>query len=303
MSSKKKVLWKLGQPWTDEELRSALPVPAPDANKYSRGVLTVVAGSKKYPGAACLASRAGQRMGAGYTEVVTCKRAADLILASYPSIVVHDVGKWDVSDMRDDKKKSRHAVCIGPGFEAGDKRSEQLVLRVLKKAKCPVLVDGGGLSAFGSKEVLKALAKRQERGLATIITPHAGEARRMGEGLGAKQKAPEQLSAVLAMATGAIVVMKGPDTYVSTGKQTYPIYEGTPALAKAGTGDVLAGMIAALLAQDVDPVSAAVLGATLHARAGAIAAQSCTAIGVAPEDVIEAIPAAINSLTQSDPAE
>lgn len=297
MSSKvkKKMMLQLKQPWTDEELRAALPFPAFDANKYSRGVLTIIAGSDSYPGAACLAARAGQRMGAGYTEVVTTERAANLVLAACPSVVVRDVKGWDVRDMKNAKKDAHHAVCIGPGFVAGDQKSEQLVLRVLKKAKCPVLVDGGGLACLGSKEAQKVLAKRKERGRATVITPHTGEALRLQAGLHVRNDGPEQLAAVLAMSTGAIVVMKGPNTFISTGKQVYPVYEGTPALAKAGTGDVLAGMIAALLAQGVEPVAAAVLGATLHARAGDFAAQSYTEIGVTAEDVIDRIPPAIRS--------
>ena len=299
---KKKVLLQLKQSWTDEELRAVLPLPSPNANKYTRGVLTVVAGSKRYPGAACLTSRAGQRMGAGYTEVITNKTAAGMILASAPSLVARNVKDWRPSELAVLKKGARHAVCIGPGFVRGDALTDELVLGVLKKAKCPVLVDGGGLAAIGSKKVLKALAKRQERGLVTIITPHTGEATRLQDDLRMTSDGPGQLSAVLAMATGAIVVMKGPDTYISIGKQIYPMYEGTPALAKAGTGDVLAGMISALLAQGTEPIGAAVLGATLHARAGIIAAQTYTAVSVTAEDVIEAIPAAIRSLAEPEMA-
>ena len=85
-------------------------------------------------------------------------------------------------------------------------------------------------------------------------------------------------------------------TYVSDGEQVVRMAEGTSALAKAGTGDVLAGMMGALLAQGLDPVDAGVLAATLHARAGRLAAERLTAICVCAEDVIEALPAAIVSL-------
>lgn len=289
---------QLCPPWTDAELRALLPEPAPDANKYSRGVLTVVAGSDSYPGAACLASRAGQRMGAGYTEVVTSKSAMGVVLGAYPSLVVRDADCWQPGDMRNAGKGSRHAVCVGPGLVPGEARTARLVADVLKEAKCPVLVDGGGLADLGSKKALKALSKRREHGRVTVLTPHAGEAARLQRDLGVRADEPAQLAAVLSMATGAIVVVKGPDTFVSNGKKVYPVYEGTPALAKAGTGDVLAGAIAALLAQGVEPVGASVLGAAVHARAGSIAAQSWTTIGTTPEDVIEAIPAAIRSLAE-----
>ena len=298
MSSKdKKKVLQLKQTWSNDELRALLPLPASDAHKYSRGVLTVIAGSKRYPGAACLASRASQRMGAGYTEVITVKAARGLVLASSPSLVVRCMKEWSPDELKKVKKGSKRAVCIGPGFVPDDKRSEKLLLGVLKKARCPVLVDGGALSMLCSKKALKALAKRKDRGLVTVLTPHAGEAKRMQGSLRLRSENPGQLASVLSMATGAIVVMKGPDTFISSGGQVYPMYEGTPALAKAGTGDVLAGMIASLLAQGVDPASAAVLGATLHARAGVAAAQAYTEIGVTAEDVIDHIPQAIRSLS------
>lgn len=293
-------LLQLKSPWTDDELRSAFPDLAEDANKFSRGVLTVIAGSAQYPGAAPLTSRAGQRMGAGYTEVVTAKQAMGIVLAAYPSLVVRDVDAWRNGGLQDAKKRAKRAICIGPGFVAGDEKSEQLVIDVLKRAECPVLVDGGGINVLGSKKAMKALAKRREHGLTTVLTPHGGEAMRLQSSLGMRSDGPAQLATALALATGAVVVMKGPDTYISSGTQTFPMLEGTAALAKAGTGDVLAGMIAALLAQGVEPVSASVLGTTLHAWAGIEAAQLHTPICVTPEDVIEAIPSAVRKLLERE---
>lgn len=299
----------LHQPWTEDELRAALPPLAEDANKYSRGVLTVIAGSERYPGAACLASRAGQRAGAGYTELVTNKSTGRLALGAYPSLVVHDVEDFDLDALASQGKPKR-AICIGPGSEPGSEPADKLVVKVLKKAQCPVLVDGGGLGALGSKKARKALAARKASGRATVITPHGGEARRLAASLGLGVKAdgsgerdgaswePCDLSAALSLATGAVVVLKGPDTYIAQGNQVHPMYEGTPALAKAGTGDVLAGIIASLLAQGADPFAAAVLGATLHARAGIAAAQAYADASVTPEDLLETIPAAIRSLAE-----
>ncbi len=301
----------LHQPWTEDELRAVLPLLAEDANKYSRGVLTVIAGSARYPGAACLASRAGQRAGAGYTELVTNKSTGRLALGAYPSLVVHDVEVFDLDALASQGKPKR-AICIGPGFEPGSEPADKLVVKVLKKAQCPVLVDGGGLGALGSKKARKVLAARKASGRVTVITPHGGEARRLaaslGLGLGVKADGlgerggaswePCDLSAALSLATGAVVVLKGPDTYIAQGNQVHPMYEGTPALAKAGTGDVLAGIIASLLAQGADPFAAAVLGATLHARAGIAAAQAYADASVTPEDLLETIPAAIRSLAE-----
>lgn len=268
-----------------------LPWPAADANKYSRGKLIVVAGSARYPGAAALAARAAQRMGAGYVEVVTAKSAVDVVRAAAPSLVVRPFSEWGAGDIPESTEDRPCAVCVGPGFE-GDKR-DRVVLDVLSHAECPVLVDGGGLRNLGSGIASTIL---HERTWPTVITPHAGEAARLAEPLRLLDSEPDQQAAGLALAFKAVVVLKGPDTFVSDGKRIEAMTAGTPALAKAGTGDVLAGMIGALLAQGVDPFSSAFTGSILHALAGVAAAETYTEIAACPEDVIEAIPLAIKAL-------
>ena len=266
--------------------------PAEDANKYTRGKLTVVAGSARYPGAAALAARASQRMGAGYTEVITAAEAVDVVRLASPSLVVRSFGEWSPKKALVAKEGKPCAVCMGPGFEGSDDEAA-LVVRVLKRAACPALVDGGGLAALGTAKALKQLSKRAEQNLPTVITPHGGEAARLAKPFSLPVDDPEQLAAGLTLALHAIVVLKGPVTYVADGKRVEAMREGTPALAKAGTGDVLAGMIGALLAQGVDPFEAALAGAELHARAGKAAAGRLTDIAVTAEDVIEAIPEAL----------
>lgn len=266
--------------------------PEENANKYSRGKLVVVAGSARYPGAAVLAARAGQRTGAGYTEVITAREAVDVVRMSAPSLVVRSIDEWDPRELPESKKVKPCAVCVGPGF-VGDEASAELVARVLKRADCPIVVDGGGLAGLGSAKALKRLAKRAEKGLSTVITPHAGEASRLAKPFSLKCDDPKQLAAGLSLALHAIVVLKGPDTFIADGKRVEKMDEGTPALAKAGTGDVLAGVIGALLAQGIEPFDAAVMGATLHARAGKAAAERLTDISVCPEDVINSIPEAL----------
>ena len=263
--------------------------PAQDANKYTRGKLVVVAGSPRFPGAAALAARAGQRMGAGYTEVVTVREAVCAVRACAPSLVVRELDGWCAKDLPASSEGKPSAVCIGPGFEGSDDEFA-LVERVLKRAEGPVLVDGGGLAALVSAKALARLTKRAEEGLATVVTPHGGEAARLAAHFSLPTEDPAQLAAGLSLALRAIVVLKGPDTYVAEGKRVEAMREGTPALAKAGTGDVLAGMIAALLAQGVEPFDAAFGGVQLHARAGIAAARAYSVVSVTPEDVIEAIP-------------
>lgn len=284
------------EPWAEAQLRAAFPLPADDANKYSRGVLAVIAGSKCYPGAACLTSRAGQLMGAGYTQLITAKSVGRLAVAAYPSLVARDIREFDTSELSQQKPGARKAVCIGPGFEPGGKRNRRMLARVLDDAVCPVLVDGGALSDLYSHEARSALQARRWDGRTTVITPHMGEARRLGEGLGVACKDAARLAVAISEATGAVTVLKGPDTLVAKGVQVYSMREGTVALAKAGTGDVLAGMIASLLAQGVADFDAAVLGTTLHARAGNVAADDLGIASVTPESLLEYLPQAIRAL-------
>lgn len=268
--------------------------PAADDNKYTRGKLVVVAGSARYPGAAVLAARAGQRMGAGYTEVVTAREAIDVVRIASPSLVVRPLDEWQPKDLPSSSEDKPLAVCIGPGFEGAPDESD-LVVRVLKRAQCPVLVDGGGLADLGSAKALKQLVMRSEKDMPTVLTPHGGEAARLAKNFSLTTDNPGQLAAGLSLALHAVVVLKGPDTYVAQGKRVGVMREGTPILAKAGTGDVLAGMIAALLAQGFDPYDAALAGAQLHARAGVVAGRAYTAVSATAEDVIEFIPEALRS--------
>ena len=268
-----------------------LPWPAADADKYSRGKLVVVAGSARYPGAAALAARAAQRMGAGYVEVVTHKKAVGTVRAFAPSLVVRAFGDWDARELSAPAAGRPCAVCVGPGFEPG--KRDDLVRDVLDQARCPVLVDGGALRNLGSQELTAALAART---FPTVLTPHGGEAARLAEPLMLADAEPAKQAPALALALNATVVLKGPDTFVSDGRRTEAVTIGTPALAKAGTGDVLAGMAAALLAQGAPAFDAAFTGATLHALAGVAAAETLTDIATCPEDVIESIPLAIKAL-------
>lgn len=332
--------------YTLEQVAALLPWPDDQANKYSRGKLTLVAGCADYPGAACLAALAAQRMGAGYTEVACAPQSVAAVRAVSPSLVVR---AWDElaayaqldPDERDEgvatapmavrsqlagpdgqagtprialpvrpTHKAPRPRALGPvvphhplgflvgsGFTAADSLSAKLTCAVLAAASAPVLVDGGGLDALTSPEGRLLLRRRFVNGFPTVITPHAGEAARLAEPLALPVDDPARLSLLLAQAYGVTAMVKGPTTYISDGEGVVRMTDGTPALAKAGTGDVLAGMTAALLAQGLASLDACVLAATLHARAAQAAAKRLTSICVVAEDVVAAIPEAIASLS------
>lgn len=285
--------------YTADELMAILPLPAQDANKYSRGKLVALVGSVRYPGAACLVALASQRMGAGYTEVVTAPQAIDQVRSTSPSLVVRSWKGLQPADFPATRSGRPCACAVGSGFDAGEPQSARLVQVVLKQTHAPVLVDGGALDVLATKEGRRLLRRRFIRGLPTVVTPHLGEAARLAAPFNMPVDNAAELACNLAGAYGVITLLKGPETFISDGERIVRMADGSPALAKAGTGDVLAGMAGALLAQGMDALDACVLAATLHARAGCLASDDLTSICVTAEDVIDRIPAAIKSLVQN----
>lgn len=283
--------------WDAARLAALVPWPAPDANKYTRGVLALVAGCARYPGAACLAAAAAQRAGAGYVTVACAPEALPVVRAFRPSLVARPWDAWAPSDLPAPRPGRPGAVVVGPGLDPADADDARRALAALGACAAPLLLDGGALAALATGEgrALAAARAAEERPL--VLTPHGGEAARLARAARLDASAdPAALAAELARAYGAVCVLKGPDTHVSDGARTVLVDRGTAALAKAGTGDVLAGVIGALLAQGLAPLDAAVLGATLHAEAGRAAEERLTVISVIPEDVIEALSDAFRRL-------
>lgn len=283
--------------YTPEVLAELLPFPTPNLYKYSRGRLILVVGSRRYPGAAGLASLASQRAGAGYTEVYVEDSIVNQVQIIAPSLVVRAWSEWDGTTWmpRADERHPR-AYVLGCGFDATDPYIANVTRQILKRGKATVLVDGGALAMLPIRKIPALCAQRATDNLATVITPHFGEAAALAKPFNLPMDNPSELACQLARSYHAICVLKGPNTYISDGNDCYVMSEGTAALAKAGTGDVLAGIVGALLAQGIDPVDACVLGTTLHARAGVLASQDLTSIAVNPEDVITYLPQAILSL-------
>lgn len=285
--------------YDDAHLSTLIPVPASDAHKYSRGKAVVVAGSARYPGAACLAAHASQLAGAGYTQVFTALPNVSRIQAYRPSLVVSPFDAFDPEGAVGPNGSG--AVAIGPGF-APDPALEPLVKNAIKRVKAPLLIDGGALGFLAKPKYHACLAKRRAKGRSCVLTPHEGEAARLGASYGIVLAEPSSVDArrafagALAECYESIVVLKGPVTIVAAPDQDHEAHvvdSGTAALAKAGTGDVLAGLIGGLLAQGVEPFDAAVLGASLHAHAGCVAQGTYGIVSVCAEEVLASIPRAI----------
>lgn len=298
---------------SNEELAALLPFPSAEANKYTRGHLYLVAGSAAYPGAACLAATGAARAGAGYTEVFCAGKSMITVRAWLPSLVVRDWRTWHPARFEAPKPGHPAACVIGCGFDPEDSALEPLVMETLRAYPGPVLIDGGALALLATPTGLRLTAERAEAspgstgengGAAAgplVLTPHGGEAARLARGARLPSFGGDTpaLAVAIARAYEAVVVLKGPVTYIATADGAVEAMErGTAALAKAGTGDVLAGVLGALLAQGMAPVDAAALGCALHAEAGRAAAEELTAIGVTAEDVAAALPAAIRRLME-----
>ena len=231
----------------------------PEGHKYSRGLVHALSG--KMPGAIALAARAAARTGAGYVRVSTSRSIDNL-----PSAIV----QTDTATLEDERIG---AVLVGPGM--GDLPN---VLTLALTSNAPVVIDADALGHVGEPQRL--------RGQDAIITPHEGEFVRLFGQL-AGNKAERALAA--AEQSGAVVVYKGPDTLVAAPDGRLGFAPPSPAwLASAGTGDVLAGMIAALRASGIDGFAAASAAVWLHGRAAEIAGPAMIA-----DDLVEAIPRAL----------
>ncbi|MEO7365049.1 MAG: NAD(P)H-hydrate dehydratase [Sphingomicrobium sp.] len=236
-----------------------LPPLDPGGHKYSRGLVHMLAG--EMPGAIALAATAAARAGAGYVRVSTSHPIAGL-----PAAVVQ-VGTAEVNDPR------IGCLLVGPGMG----EIPQLITLALT-SKAPKVIDGDAITHLGDPERL--------RGQDAIVTPHEGEfARLFPASTGTK---PER-ALEAAKISGAIIVFKGPDTLVASPDGRLGFASPAPAwLASAGTGDVLAGIIATMRARGLPPFEAACAGVWLHGRAAQVAGPAMIA-----DDLAAAIPAVL----------
>lgn len=273
--------------WTASDTAELLRMPTASDDKYSRGVVGLRTGSVAYPGAAVLGVEAAWRTGVGMVRYVGPERAASLVLARRPETVTVEgrVQAW----------------VIGSGTDPSARaESETAALRELLSGAAPVVVDAGALEL-----AIGGTAPR-------IVTPHAGEHARLRAALGLASEATDaEAVAETARALKACVVRKGSETVVAGADGSLiELPVATPWLATAGTGDVLAGTIGAVVAGVVarsaaNPSSreiarAAAAGAWLHARAGAIAVVSRSGGPVTALDVAEALPAAVAGVLTED---
>ncbi len=258
------------------EILQLVPRRSPRDNKYSAGSLLVVGGSRGMSGAAALASRAAFRADAGYVAIAA--PAASLLVLE---TLVLEAVKRPLEDVFDAASRAG-ALAIGPGLGRGDEH-QALVRRLLEETDLPAVVDADAL--FGLEPF--------SRSAPTVLTPHSGELARLlgvesawvdAHRLAALDRAVEKFDCV--------VLLKGADTLVGAPGQGPIVSGGWPALATAGTGDVLTGIIGAFLAKGVGARLAAVAGTTAHTHA-AMAVEHPD--GLVAGDVVEALPGVLHA--------
>jgi ADP-dependent NAD(P)H-hydrate dehydratase / NAD(P)H-hydrate epimerase len=276
----------------DAALLALLPSRAAGWTKFTSGHVLVAGGSRGLTGAPSLACEAAQRAGAGYVtacvpasqQPILAQRLLEVMTRALPD----DDGAHTAAGVDEvlELAKRGGALVVGPGIGRSDGAfafARQLVAR----AEVAIVLDADGLNAHAGD--LVALAGRAAP---TILTPHEGELGRLldVESSAVQARRLEHVRAAAAAAQ-AIVLLKGDDTLVARPDGFVAVSPGaTGALATAGTGDVLSGVLAAMLARELDPFTAACAGARLHARAGIHAAHEKGVDGVIARDVIEALP-------------
>lgn len=276
--------------------RASFPVPKADGHKYARGHAVVCSGGLASTGAARLAARGALRAGAGLVTLATPRAALMVNAAASLAVMVRPVdGATELAEFLADQR--HNAVVLGPGGGIGESMREA-VLAALASAASLVL-DADALTSFAddSGALFAAIAGRPG---GVVLTPHDGEFARLFNCLSGGDKAASKDNKVRAAArvSGAIVLLKGADTVVAAPDGRASIAANAPPyLATAGAGDVLAGMIAGLLAQGMPAFEAASAAVWLHGEAA-----TAFGPGLIAEDLSEALPAVYRRLFADLPA-
>jgi hydroxyethylthiazole kinase-like uncharacterized protein yjeF len=278
-----------------------LPDRPRDAHKGTFGTVVVLAGSLGFTGAAYLASTAAARTGAGLVRLLVASTIYPILAAKCTEVMatpIQEVAPGAVGHAAYDsvlrQLSTAEAGVIGPGL-GRDRSTWRLVIDLVHHVTCPLVIDADALNALAD-----APRSKSKLGKNRILTPHPGEMARLtgktieaigADRVGAARKAAKEW--------GAVVVLKGARTVVAhpDGRISEDPHE-VPALATGGTGDVLSGIIAGLIAQGSDPYAAAVTGVYIHAAAGRRLAQKLGDSGLLASDLLLEIPLVMNVLRQ-----
>jgi ADP-dependent NAD(P)H-hydrate dehydratase len=267
-----------------------LPPRSADSHKGDFGHVLVVGGSEGMAGAPALAGMAALRSGAGLVTVACPDLVAGIVAGFEPSMMTLPLPNVDgglAEECLEVIESHRSTViALGPGLGRRP-RTAQMVQRLLQEAQKPVVVDADALNSLvGSLECLR-------RNASTILTPHPGEfASLTGSTTVEVQANREALAVEFARTHDVVLALKGAGTIVTDGRQVFVNRTGNAGMATGGTGDVLTGIIAALVAQRLEPFAAACLGVHLHGLAGDYNVKYGAQESLIASDLVRVLPAA-----------
>jgi ADP-dependent NAD(P)H-hydrate dehydratase len=276
-----------------ESIPSLPPRPA-DSHKGRYGTVLVIAGARGMAGAAALCGASALRAGAGLVRVATPAEVQPTVASFEPCYMTYPLADDGEGMIRLEPSipvlerliAPADVVAIGPGLgQSDDVRG--LLRWVIESTDKPVIIDADGLNALAAQpELLSRLAHP------VVLTPHPGEfARLVGTGIAEVQADRiENAARLAARSDSLIVVLKGAGTVVTDGRRFYVNTTGNPGMATGGAGDVLTGVIAALIGQKLPAFEAAQLGVYIHGLAGDIARDQSGVIGMIAGDIVDALP-------------
>lgn len=262
------------------------------SNKATFGRVLNIAGCKNYIGAAYLSSISPLKTGCGFVSLACVESIVPIIASMLPEITFIPLKEEEgciSSDNLIEDMSAYNVVSIGCGLNTKEKTKEfffKLITQINDNHK--VVIDADGLNILSEYEGEISLKN-------TVITPHPKElSRLLNVSLDEILENREKYARIAAQKYDCITVLKGHNTIITDGETIYINTTGNSALAKAGSGDVLTGMISALLAQKLTPLNAAIVGVYLHGLAGEIASYDLTEYSVLASDVVDYIPFAID---------
>lgn len=276
-----------------EELAGLVPEREPGTHKGDYGHALILAGSPGKAGAAILAARAAVRAGAGLVTAAVPESILDVVdLGSIESMTLPLRSLEEVLDAAEGKS----VLAMGPGL-GQERETFEAIRRIALEVPLPLVLDADGINAFGGRA-----AELAGRTAETVLTPHPGELGRL-LGIPTSDVQDDRLAAArrAAVEAEAVVVLKGYRTLVATpGGEVHVNPTGNPGMASGGTGDVLTGLIAGLLAQGLGALDAARLGVYLHGLAGDLAAARTGETALAASDLLTYLPAAFLEVEEGE---
>ena len=275
---------------TVELARRLLPPRRADGHKGDFGRVYVVAGAVGYTGAPVYAAEAAARTGSGLVFVGVPEAVYPIVAARCATAMAQPLPE-DREELL--ARLSRcDAVVLGPGLGRSP-QAEALTLFLLERLEAPVVLDADGINAAAAHiHVLR------DRRFPTVVTPHEGEFLRLG---GQLSLGREPAAQAMARALGCVVVLKGPGTITAAPDgRTRRNTTGNCGMAKGGSGDILPGMIAALVGQGAAPYDAAACAVWLHGRAGDLCSRELTEYAMTPPDLLARLPAVFRELRESE---